>query len=115
MNKMIVKLEGLLVLISCIYVYATYDYSWTSFLLLFLLPDVSIAGYLWGNRAGARIYNLFHTYLTSAFIVALGLIIHNDVMIQMGIIWMAHIGIDRFLGYGLKYVFHFKDTHINRL
>jgi hypothetical protein len=33
----------------------------------------------------------------------------------MALIWLAHIGMDRMLGYGLKYSGGFKDTHLGRL
>jgi Domain of unknown function (DUF4260) len=36
-------------------------------------------------------------------------------MTQVGLIWLAHIGIDRVLGYGLKYPTGFKDTHLSRV
>jgi hypothetical protein len=31
------------------------------------------------------------------------------------LIWIAHIGVDRALGYGLKYPSSFKDTHLQRV
>ena len=34
---------------------------------------------------------------------------------QLGLIWTAHIGVDRLLGFGLKYPTQFHDTHIQRL
>jgi hypothetical protein len=34
---------------------------------------------------------------------------------QIALIWFAHIGTDRFLGYGLEYPTRFKDTHLQRV
>ncbi|AIM07305.1 hypothetical protein BAHan_3779 [Bacillus anthracis] len=34
---------------------------------------------------------------------------------MIGLIWTAHIGMDRMFGYGLKYETEFKGTHIQRL
>jgi len=39
----------------------------------------------------------------------------NAAMLPIALIWFAHIGIDRALGYGLKYTSGFKDTHLGRL
>ena len=34
---------------------------------------------------------------------------------QLGLIWAAHIGMDRMLGFGLKYPTRFQDTHLQRV
>lgn len=33
----------------------------------------------------------------------------------IGIIWSAHIGMDRMFGFGLKYSTGFNDNHLNRI
>jgi hypothetical protein len=35
--------------------------------------------------------------------------------VQVAPIWLAHIGGDRLLGYGLKYLTAFKDTPLDRV
>jgi hypothetical protein len=35
--------------------------------------------------------------------------------VQLGLIWLAHVGADRLLGYGLKYPTGFRDTHLQRV
>jgi len=35
--------------------------------------------------------------------------------IPYALIWLAHIGIDRALGYGLKYPTFFRDTHLQHV
>jgi len=35
--------------------------------------------------------------------------------VAISLIWIAHIGIDRVLGYGLKYPTAFKDTHLQKV
>lgn len=67
------------------------------------------------NYVGANIYNLFHTYIISILIVIIGAYFKIDIVIMIGLIWTAHIGMDRMFGYGLKYETDFKDTHIQRL
>ena len=114
MNKVLLKLEGLLILVIVIYFYATLDFSWLTFFLLLLVPDISMIGYLYGKRKGAIAYNLFHTYILPMMFVITGLAIH-DAMIMIGLIWGAHISMDRMLGYGLKYSTDFKDNHLQRV
>ncbi|EEK77966.1 hypothetical protein bcere0009_31300 [Bacillus cereus R309803] len=67
------------------------------------------------NRIGAKIYNIFHTYIISILIAIIGVYFKIDTVIMIGLIWTAHIGMDRMFGYGLKYETDFKDTHIQRL
>ncbi|RIX49358.1 DUF4260 family protein [Paenibacillus nanensis] len=115
MNRLILKLEGLLVLLACIYAFMEYDFKWIWFIVLLFAPDISMVGYLKGVRVGAVAYNLFHTYLLSGIMLVIGVVTKMDVFLMIGIIWTAHIGLDRLLGYGLKYKTEFKDTHLNRL
>ena len=85
-------------------------------IFLFLLaPDLSMLAYGINNHVGANIYNLFHTYIISILIVIIGAYFKIDIVIMIGLIWTAHIGMDRMFGYGLKYETDFKDTHIQRL
>ena len=37
------------------------------------------------------------------------------VVVAIGLVWLAHIGFDRVLGYGLKYPEGFKETHLQRV
>jgi hypothetical protein len=85
------------------------------FLLLFLTPDLSLIGYAAGPRAGALAYNALHTEVGPLLLGAVGLLTDAGVAVQLALIWLAHIGIDRVLGYGLKYPSAFKDTHLQRL
>lgn len=90
-------------------------YGWLALVLLFLAPDLSMLGYLAGPRLGALTYDVVHTY---ALPVALGLVgVLGDVGLasQLALIWLAHIGLDRLFGYGLKYPTGFKDTHLQRV
>jgi hypothetical protein len=46
---------------------------------------------------------------------ALGMIFASPVVVAVALIWFAHIGMDRTVGYGLKYPTSFKDTHLQRV
>lgn len=89
--------------------------SWVLFALLILAPDVSMLGYLFGLKVGTATYNLFHTYALPASLAAFGVLAGSPLAVSVALIWFAHIGMDRLLGYGLKYTFGFKDTHLNRV
>lgn len=85
------------------------------FLVLLLVPDITMVGYALNVRVGAVVYNAGHTL---AWPVALGgaaLFTNRPEILPFVLIWTAHIGMDRMLGYGLKYPTYFADTHIQRL
>lgn len=106
------RLEGAVVAAVSLYLYATGDFSWWLFAALILAPDLAFLGYLRNPAFGAWCYNLAHTY-TMAFIVWLLLKIFGwNYADAVTLIWVTHIGIDRLLGYGLKYSDAFKHTHL---
>lgn len=115
MNKILLHIEGLAVLLLSLYLYESNEFSWILFLVLLFVPDVSMVGYLINQKVGALIYNLFHTYIIAIIVVFIGLFFTNQTTLAIGLIWTAHIGMDRMLGYGLKYPTHFKDTHLHRV
>ncbi|UOQ49642.1 DUF4260 domain-containing protein [Gracilibacillus caseinilyticus] len=114
-NKIILHIEGFAILALSLYFYGYSQLSWVLFLILLLVPDISMLGYLYNNKVGAMLYNLFHTYSLSIGVVICGLILSNQTILAVGLIWSAHIGMDRMIGYGLKYPTEFKDNHFNRV
>ncbi|MBI1418988.1 MAG: DUF4260 family protein [Limimaricola sp.] len=106
------RTEGSVVLAGCVVAYGQLDYSWLLFFVLFLLPDLSMLGYLRDPRTGAALYNIGHTYLVTLGVVALGIGLGWPLITAIGLIWTAHVGFDRALGYGLKYPQAFKSTHL---
>lgn len=113
--NILLRLEGLLVAAGAITVYGRLDGDWLLFFLLILTPDISMLGYLAGTHVGAAVYNLFHTYALPVALGGYGLFATQAFGVHVALIWVAHIGIDRMLAFGLKYPTAFKDTHINRL
>ncbi|THF67715.1 DUF4260 family protein [Deinococcus sp. Arct2-2] len=83
--------------------------------LLVLAPDLSFVAYRFGPRTGALAYNLSHTYLLTALLGLLGLLLASPALQFAALIWTAHIGWDRLWGYGLKQATAFQDTHLGRL
>ena len=74
-----------------------------------------MAGYLAGPRAGAIAYDVVHTYVLPLGLAVAGVLAGSDLAVQLALIWLAHVGADRLLGYGLKYPTGFKDTHLQRV
>ena len=102
------RLEGLLFFVVAVLIYWWSGRSWLGFAALFFVPDVAFAGYLAGPRVGAIVYNVLHSYVGPLLLViATGS--------EIAWIWLAHVGFDRMLGYGLKYPTAFGDTHMGRI
>lgn len=111
----LLRVEGAVVLLLMLFGYWMTQGNWWVFALLLLVPDLSMIGYLGGARTGAAVYNVVHTYLLPAVLLVAGISLANLWMTYVAMIWFAHIGVDRLLGYGLKYPTAFKDTHFQRL
>jgi hypothetical protein len=109
------QLEGLAVVILAAGAYGACHFSGWLFAALFLAPDLFILGYLAGSRTGAEIYNVGHTYCAPAVLIAAGWFASSPVSLAIGLIWCAHIGFDRMLGFGLKYDSGFKATHLQKV
>src|SRR5699024_7616911 len=115
MTKAFLHLEGLAVLLVCLYFYQWFDFNWILFIVLLFTPDLAALGYLSNPKIGALLYNIVHTYIFTLGIVMIGFFLQNDILLTIGLIFTAHIGMDRLCGFGLKYPTTFKDTHFTRL
>jgi hypothetical protein len=113
--KTILRAEGLALLVGAVTFYWHSGFDWRLFALLFLAPDVSFLGYLAGPRIGALAYNTAHSTDGAIGLGIAGLALNNSWVIAISLIWLAHIGFDRALGYGLKYATGFGDTHLGRI
>ena len=111
----LLRAEGVALLVLSVLLYRVNGESWLLFGALLFAPDVSMLGYLAGPKVGAAIYNAFHTYAIPAVVGALGMVFASPLMVALALIWFAHIGMDRTVGYGLKYPSSFKDTHLERV
>lgn len=113
--RILLRLEGAALLGLSVLLYARLDRSWWLFVILLLAPDVGMLGYVRGTRVGAVAYNLFHSYLAPAALAMAGVLAEDHLTISLALIWFAHIGFDRALGYGLKYPEGFEHTHLGRI
>lgn len=89
--------------------------SWWIAALIFFAPDISFAGYLFGPKIGAFGYNLVHIYALGALLIAAGAALSVPLLAALGSLWLAHSGLDRMLGYGLKSSEGFTFTHLGQI
>ncbi|WP_197463090.1 DUF4260 domain-containing protein [Microbulbifer thermotolerans] len=106
------RAEGAALFIAALCLYANFEFSWLTFAILFLIPDLSFLGYLINNKVGAIAYNFAHSLVGAILILGLGFFNEVQLLQLLGLIWLAHIGFDRLLGYGLKYQRGFGYTHL---
>lgn len=110
--RLLLRLEGAAALAAAVTGYAQLGGGWSLFALLFLVPDLSMLGYLSGPRIGAVIYNFGHSTLSAGGLALAGLLLGMPILLSVSVIWIAHIGFDRAVGYGFKYADAFKHTHL---
>jgi hypothetical protein len=115
MVKKLLHLEGLVFFIAALYLYQQLNGNWIVFALLIFLPDISMIGYVKDKKLGAAVYNLVHNYALAIIVIASGALIQNSTVVSVGLILFAHVAMDRFFGYGLKYPTSFKDTHMQKV
>lgn len=115
MPKHLLYLEGWAVFALATAAYFHLGGGWLLFAALFPAPDLFLAGYLAGPDAGSILYNLAHTYVFPVGMLVWGAASGYEMIVLIALIWFAHIGLDRGIGYGLKYATAFKDTHLGRV
>ena len=113
--RVLLHAEGAVVATAAVAVYFHVGYPWWLLVALALAPDLSMLGYLAGTRTGAVSYDALHTYALPVALATAGWIAGAELAVQVGLIWIVHIGVDRTLGYGLKYPTDFRDTHLQRV
>jgi len=109
------RLEGATLVVASLLAYSATGQSWWLVLLTLLVPDLLMLGYLGGTRLGALSYNFAHSTPLPAVMVALGWWQGQPVAMALGLVWLAHIGADRLMGYGLKYDDNFQHSHLGWL
>jgi hypothetical protein len=115
MPRLLLRLEGGALLVLAVVLYWKIGASWWLFAVLILAPDLSFLGYLAGPRLGAMAYNAAHTTLGPIALALIGVLAPASDLTAVALFWIAHIGADRLLGYGLKYDAGFGFTHLGRI
>jgi len=115
MPRGLLRIEATGLLVAAVAAMPLAGAPWWPFAVAAIAPDLSMLGYLGGRRAGAIAYNAAHTTLGPLCLAACGIAFAVPIATAAGLGWLAHIGFDRALGYGLKYATGFVDTHLGRL
>lgn len=113
--KNLLKLEELGLFIGGCYIFSTLDYPWYYMVILFLLPDISMLGYLLNPKFGSWCYNLFHHRLIAIIILLIGYNQDSQILLLIGSVLFSHIAFDRIFGYGLKFEDSFSSTHLGKI
>ena len=108
----ILKIEEVCLIFLAIYLFSVLHFDWWWFLVLILVPDISMLAYIFNSKIGAISYNLFHHRGLAILIYLAGSYINNEFIQLTGIILLAHSSMDRVFGYGLKYMDSFNHTHL---
>ena len=109
------RLEGVAAFAAGLAIFGATGGPWLLALPLLLVPDVSMVGYLHGPRLGALTYNLVHNWALGLAVLGLGAWSGVGGVTLAGAILVAHVGMDRALGYGLKLPTSFQETHLGRI
>lgn len=112
---LLLRVEGLAIAAAATVTYHRLDLGWLLFVVLILVPDIGLLGYLRGPAAGARTYNATHTLTVPLAVAGVGIVSGSHTAIAVALIWLVHIGVDRAVGFGLKYPTSLRDTHLQRL
>jgi hypothetical protein len=109
------RIEASTIFFVSLYLYWYLDFNLIVLILLLFVFDIFMLGYLFSARVGAYIYNFGHSMILPTIILAIGYVADIRLLIGFSLIWFAHIGLDRALGYGLKFTSGFKETHLGHI
>lgn len=113
--NVLLRLEGLAIFVLALALYWRLSFSWALFWSTVFLPDLALLGYLRNSKVGAVAYNVTHSKLLPSALVVAAIASKasgNALLLGLALVWFVHIGVDRLLGYGLKYPEGFKFTHL---
>lgn len=109
------RAESLAVFVSASYLYFACNFSLVAYILLLFIFDISMVGYIKNARIGAYCYNIVHSFVLPVTLATLSYALDIRILLGCSLLWMAHIGLDRTLGYGLKLTSGFTNTHLGKI
>jgi hypothetical protein len=112
--RVFLRVEGFVLLVAALVAFSRTGQAWWLLPATLLLPDLGALGYLLSRSAGALLYNLAHATPLPLALVGLGLWQQAPLAVALGAVWLAHIGMDRAMAYGLKHDDDFGHTHLGR-
>lgn len=113
--KRLIAIEEVMIFFLSLYLYSRLTYSWWLFIILLMVPDIFMLGYVIDKKVGAIMYNIGHHRALNLGLYFIGLISGYSWLMLIGIILFAHSSLDRVFGFGLKYEDDFKHTHLENL
>jgi len=113
--QLLLRAEQVALFVAGVVAYLALGGNWLLALPLLLVFDLSMVGYLTGPRTGAITYNLGHNLVVAAAVAGIGWWTGIGWVQLLAALWVAHIGMDRSLGFGLKLPSDFRDTHLGRI
>ena len=87
--------------------------SFAVVVIVLVAPDAAMVAYAAGPVVGAVAYNLSHSTIGPLLLGGVGLFAASRITVEVALLWLAHIGVDRALGFGLKHRTGFDDTHLS--
>ena len=115
MVKAILELESWFIAGASLLAYIYLKGNLGLLIVFFMLPDISMVGYLKNKTMGSIVYNAVHNYALVLALIIAGFILNIKPLIFAGLILSLHICVDRFFGFGLKYRTGFEDTHMQKI
>ena len=112
--KVILSLENFIAAVIVVAVYFILGLEWY-WLLLFLIFDISILGYMLGKHVGAHTYNATHNLVIPGVLLLIYILFDIKIVLIIALLWLLHIFVDRALGYGLKHYEGFEHTHLGTI
>ena len=109
------RVEALAIFAAGVVAYGELGGPWLLLVPLLLVPDISMIGFVRDARLGALTYDIGHNLATAGALFGLWLLLGIAWLAVAGAVLVAHIGMDRVFGYGLKYPTEFKDTHLQHI
>jgi hypothetical protein len=113
--RWLLHLEGASIFALALVLYRAAHFHWWLFAVLLLTPDLFILGYVVNPKLGSAAYNLVHTSTVPILLLGVAIVAPLPGLEPYALIWLAHIGMDRMLGFGLKYPTRFQDTHLQHV
>lgn len=102
--RMLLRIEGLILFaVATAGYFALSGHPWWLYFVLFLVPDLALIVFAVDRRTGAIVYDALHTTVGPLVLLALMFATSATLWGALAAIWLAHIGIDRAIGYGLRY------------
>lgn len=115
MMKVLLRAEYAIAFLFIFFIYTHLEFSIWLFILLLLMPDVTMLGYIVNKKVGTALYNVGHSMLIPTVLCWFAIMSANQILLMFALIWLAHIFMDRAVGYGLKYSDSFQETHMQKV